>query len=65
MPVLEIEPIDWRHGVAIRKVMRSLSEGEGFEVWEAADGAEGVQKAQAMKPDLVILEVLIPPNEQI
>lgn len=62
---MEIEPIDWRHGVAIRKVMRSLSEGEGFEVWEAADGAEGVQKAQAMKPDLVILEVLIPPNEQI
>ena len=49
----------------IRAAMRSLLEEEGFEVWEACDGAEGVQKAQEVKPDLVILDLLIPPNEQI
>jgi CheY-like chemotaxis protein len=44
----------------IRAAMRSLLEDEGFEVWEACDGAEGVQKAQDVKPDLVILDLLMP-----
>jgi CheY-like chemotaxis protein len=44
----------------IRAAMRSLLEEEGFEVWEACDGAEGVQKAQEVKPDLVILDLLMP-----
>jgi CheY-like chemotaxis protein len=43
----------------IRAAMRSLLEEEGFEVWEACDGAEGVQKAQEVKPDLVILDLLM------
>jgi CheY-like chemotaxis protein len=46
--------------LAIREVMRSVLEREGFEVWEAADGAEGVQKAQDIKPDLIILDLLMP-----
>jgi len=44
----------------IRAAMRSLLEDEGYEVWEASDGAEGVQKAQDVKPDLVILDLLMP-----
>jgi CheY-like chemotaxis protein len=44
----------------IRAAMRSLLEREGFEVWEAVDGADGVQVAQSIKPDLVILDLLMP-----
>jgi len=32
-------------GVAIREVTRSVLEGEGFEVWEAEQGAEGVRES--------------------
>ncbi len=44
----------------IRAIVRHLLEDEEFEVWEAADGAEGVQKAQEIVPDLVILDLLMP-----
>lgn len=44
----------------IRAAMRSLLEDEGFEVYESSDGAEGVQKAKDIKPDLVILDLLMP-----
>lgn len=45
---------------AVRTVMRSLFEGQGFEVWDAEDGAEGVRKAQELVPDLVILDLAMP-----
>lgn len=33
---------------------------EGFEVATASDGVEGLQKAHELKPDLVILDVIMP-----
>jgi CheY-like chemotaxis protein len=44
----------------VRGIMRSLFESQGFEVWEAADGAEGVRKAEEVKPNLVILDLSMP-----
>lgn len=35
-------------------------EKEGFQVATAGDGVEGLQQAQEVKPDLVILDVIMP-----
>ena len=35
-------------------------EKEGFEVATAGDGVEGLQRAQEIQPDLVILDVIMP-----
>lgn len=37
-----------------------MFEPENFEVCDAADGSEGVQKAQAEKPNLIILDMSMP-----
>jgi CheY-like chemotaxis protein len=42
----------------IRRMLRAVFEAEGFQV--AADGAEGVQKAQEVKPSLIILDLSMP-----
>src|SRR6266545_4935646 len=46
----------------IRRTIRSLFEAtEGFQVCgEAADGREGVEKAQKLHPDLIILDLSMP-----
>lgn len=44
----------------IRQMVRALLEAESLVVSDAADGAEGVQKAQAEKPDLIILDLSMP-----
>lgn len=44
----------------IRRMVRALLEAESLVVSDAADGAEGVQKAQAEKPDLIILDLSMP-----
>lgn len=38
---------------------RDLLEAEGYEVIEAHDGAAGLEKAKAEKPDLMILDVMM------
>jgi two-component system alkaline phosphatase synthesis response regulator PhoP len=40
--------------------LRDNLELEGYEVQTAADGDEGLQKALAFQPDLVILDVMLP-----
>jgi DNA-binding response OmpR family regulator len=40
--------------------LRDNLELEGYEVQTAADGDEGLQKAAAFQPDLVILDVMLP-----
>ena len=45
---------------AIRTTVRAALEAEHLEVAEATNGAHGVQKAQEIKPSLVILDLSMP-----
>jgi DNA-binding response OmpR family regulator len=40
-------------------IVRALKE-EGFEIIEAIDGEEGIEKAKKEKPDLILLDLLLP-----
>jgi DNA-binding response OmpR family regulator len=44
----------------IRLLCRVNLEAEGMEVIEAADGPAGLEKARAEKPDVVLLDVMMP-----
>jgi two-component system cell cycle response regulator DivK len=41
-----------------RELLRILLEHEGYEVFEASDGAEALAIARAMLPDLILLDLL-------
>ena len=41
-------------------VLRMGLQMEGFEVLEAADGAAGLERAQTDKPDLIVLDLMLP-----
>ena len=43
-----------------RKNLVEMFRLEGFEVYEAADGAEGLKEASENKPDLIIIDILLP-----
>src|ERR1700675_2661722 len=48
----------------IRSIARlSLSRLGGMEVVEADSGAEGVRKAQDEKPDVILLDMMMPPMD--
>jgi two-component system cell cycle response regulator DivK len=44
----------------LRRILRHLLEGSGYVVTEAADGAEGVAKAQIEEPDLILMDIQLP-----
>jgi len=44
----------------IRKLVRVSLEDEGYDLFEARDGNEAVAKAKELKPDLIILDVMMP-----
>ena len=44
----------------IRRLVRTVLEGEGFTVVEAADGATALEVAAAEQPTVVILDVMMP-----
>ena len=44
----------------IRRMVREAFEAEALEVFDAVNGAEGVQKAQEVKPGLIILDLSMP-----
>ena len=44
----------------IRRMLRAVFEAEDLLVSDAADGAEGVQKAKEEKPNLIILDLSMP-----
>ena len=44
----------------IRQLVRYNIEKEGFQVMEAADGLQGLRTAQKEKPDLVLLDLMLP-----
>jgi len=43
-----------------REITRSVLAKEGFEVITASDGREALQKARTERPDLVVLDVVMP-----
>ena len=40
--------------------VRTVMEGAGWEVHEAANGAEGLERARELRPELIILDILMP-----
>jgi twitching motility two-component system response regulator PilH len=41
-------------------VLRSILEKAGFEVATASDGQEGIEQAKRLKPDLILMDVVMP-----
>ncbi len=58
LPVTRVLVID--DEAPIRLLCRVNLEAEGMQVLEAADGPSGLAKARAEKPDLVLLDVMMP-----
>ena len=50
---------------ALRGALRDKLESEGFDVLEAKDGNEGLNKALAEHPDLILLDVMMPKMDGI
>ncbi len=46
--------------LAQRIILRETLEEAGFDIEEAKSGTEGIEKARALTPDLVILDVIMP-----
>ena len=44
----------------IRKLIRMTLEFENYEIHEAPDGSFGLSMAQAIKPDVMLLDVMMP-----
>ena len=44
----------------LRKMLKFRLEAVGYDVKEAADGQEGLDKAKKEKPDLIILDLMLP-----
>lgn len=46
--------------VAITNLVSAYLKPEGYEIYTAADGPSGLQAARAYKPDLIVLDVMLP-----
>lgn len=44
----------------VRDLLELLIEGEGFRCETAADGEEGLQKIGKLRPDLILLDLMLP-----
>ena len=45
---------------AVRELEKFIFEQQGYEVMEARDGLEGLAKAEFRKPDLILLDLMMP-----
>jgi DNA-binding response OmpR family regulator len=44
----------------VRETVRLCLQNNGYEIYEAADGLEALELARRIKPDLMILDVMMP-----
>ncbi len=44
----------------LRAILRDFLTASGYDVVEAADGGEGVAKAQSLRPDLILMDIQLP-----
>jgi CheY-like chemotaxis protein len=44
----------------VRQALRTLLEHDGHMVYEAVDGAEGIEAAERIKPDVVLIDIGLP-----
>src|SRR5215470_9903523 len=44
----------------VRGMMKAFLEHQGFDVLEAADGYEAVEKAVSARPDLILMDIAMP-----
>ena len=45
---------------AVRRGLRTLFEGNGFTCFEAEDGADALQQADELNPDIIVLDFSMP-----
>ena len=45
---------------AVRELEKFILEARGYEVMEARDGLEGLTKAEFKRPDLILLDLMMP-----
>lgn len=45
---------------AIVKLVKSILEGEGFDVSTASDGIDALAKVKEVKPSLIVLDIMMP-----
>ncbi|HYN99128.1 MAG TPA: response regulator [Actinomycetota bacterium] len=45
---------------SVRELIKVLLETEGYSIIEASDGRDGLTKAEELKPDLMILDLMMP-----
>lgn len=45
---------------SVRELLKVLLEVEGYDILEAKDGVEGLEKAGSASPDLMILDLMMP-----
>jgi len=48
---------------ALQKTVGQVLEQEGFEVSSATDGELGISKAREVKPDLILLDLILPKKD--
>jgi len=46
--------------IQFREMLRERLEANGYEVVSAKDGEEGLEKVESEKPDLIVLDVMMP-----
>src|SRR3712207_2791328 len=47
------------------EILRGRLEAQGYEVAEAADGEDGLAKARELRPDLILLDIMMPKRDGI